>query len=521
MFVEDGDASIVLPRPTDADDVGAGGALGTSDVAGAGGAAATAVTPPTPPTPTDVVDGPEPPPSGTSPTTTPDASPAGPVPPVNTPDSGTSPVPTEVPDAASSSPVADASSSPEDAATPVQDADLPPPDVVAPCADDADDDGICTPDDNCPNVANAEQANRDGDEAGDACDECPDEPALTERGLCQCEGADIDDDGVCDAIDLELATTVPDYFLPVVSQDERTLFALRTDRDAIIALDISAPESPTFISEYTLPTAEHVIVLHLLADGRLASISGPDGTLDEGRLRVFSFDGSSLSVDEDITTTSDRLYDLAFDPSSDRLYWSDFSFESVHYYTLGDVDIGHSGLGTSLGTFAEQGTFGLYLDGGYLYRLRSILDVVDIDTGTVVNTVALDGSHAATAYQNVTKVGDYLIYVDAWFTPIDITAVDVSDPEMATTTASLQISNTLDPTRISFDVREPASVAVVADRASGLHVLGLAELPTAFQRHALLEPADLGGLTPNGTIDCSEQCCYADTVTGEVMVLCP
>ena len=51
------------------------------------------------------------------------------------------------------------------------------------CADDADQDGIEDPDDNCPQAANADQADFDGDGAGDACD------------------ADDDADGVADESD--------------------------------------------------------------------------------------------------------------------------------------------------------------------------------------------------------------------------------------------------------------------------------------------------------------------------------
>ncbi len=38
---------------------------------------------------------------------------------------------------------------------------------------DPDTDGICDPIDNCPLVSNADQANADGDDLGDACDPCP------------------------------------------------------------------------------------------------------------------------------------------------------------------------------------------------------------------------------------------------------------------------------------------------------------------------------------------------------------
>jgi hypothetical protein len=43
----------------------------------------------------------------------------------------------------------------------------------APFCPDLDSDGVCDGDDNCPSVANANQADGDGDGVGDACDNCP------------------------------------------------------------------------------------------------------------------------------------------------------------------------------------------------------------------------------------------------------------------------------------------------------------------------------------------------------------
>lgn len=57
------------------------------------------------------------------------------------------------------------------------------------CQDD-DGDGICNDDDNCPDDANSDQLDSDGDLAGDACDVCPYDP-----------DDDIDADGVCGDVD--------------------------------------------------------------------------------------------------------------------------------------------------------------------------------------------------------------------------------------------------------------------------------------------------------------------------------
>jgi predicted extracellular nuclease len=57
-------------------------------------------------------------------------------------------------------------------------------------ANDADGDGVCGDVDNCPTVANPDQANDDSDTLGDACDACPSDP-----------NNDADGDGVCGNLD--------------------------------------------------------------------------------------------------------------------------------------------------------------------------------------------------------------------------------------------------------------------------------------------------------------------------------
>lgn len=77
---------------------------------------------------------------------------------------------------------------------------------------DPDGDGLAGEDDNCPNAANPDQADADLDGAGDACDDCPNDPAKTVPGGCGCgqpetpqcsgcPGGDDDGDGVCNGDD--------------------------------------------------------------------------------------------------------------------------------------------------------------------------------------------------------------------------------------------------------------------------------------------------------------------------------
>ncbi|NLE60683.1 MAG: hypothetical protein GX616_20245, partial [Planctomycetes bacterium] len=55
---------------------------------------------------------------------------------------------------------------------------------------DVDGDGACGDVDNCPDTANANQANADGDSLGDVCDLCPNDPLN-----------DVDGDGACGDVD--------------------------------------------------------------------------------------------------------------------------------------------------------------------------------------------------------------------------------------------------------------------------------------------------------------------------------
>ena len=70
---------------------------------------------------------------------------------------------------------------------------------------DPDNDLVAVCIDNCPDVANANQLDSDGDGLGDACDGCPTDPTRTVPGLCGCNLADdptdLDADGVADCAD--------------------------------------------------------------------------------------------------------------------------------------------------------------------------------------------------------------------------------------------------------------------------------------------------------------------------------
>jgi len=77
-------------------------------------------------------------------------------------------------------------------------------DFSPPCVD-TDQDGVCYEDDNCVDVANADQADADADGQGDACDVCPWDAEN-----------DADGDGVCGDVDACPATVLPEA-VPTVS----------------------------------------------------------------------------------------------------------------------------------------------------------------------------------------------------------------------------------------------------------------------------------------------------------------
>jgi len=68
---------------------------------------------------------------------------------------------------------------------------------------DSDGDGVLDCDDNCVDIANADQGDIDMDGVGDACDGCPQSAFKTEPGVCGCDvrDTDIDVDGVTDCVD--------------------------------------------------------------------------------------------------------------------------------------------------------------------------------------------------------------------------------------------------------------------------------------------------------------------------------
>jgi MYXO-CTERM domain-containing protein len=101
-------------------------------------------------------------------------------------------------------------------------------------SDDYDNDGLEDDFDNCPWVANTDQADSDGDGIGDACDNCPavsnpDQSDLDGDGIGDACDADMDGDGV--ANELDTCPKVPNPSQNVAACDPNAPGAGQTDED--------------------------------------------------------------------------------------------------------------------------------------------------------------------------------------------------------------------------------------------------------------------------------------------------
>lgn len=102
--------------------------------------------------------------------------------------------------------------------------------LMAGCPTETDTDGDGVPDarDNCPTLANANQADADGDGVGDACDNCP--------SVANADQADADGDGIGDACDrLAGATRSANVAL---TSDDRLLLVANRESDSLAVIQV-------------------------------------------------------------------------------------------------------------------------------------------------------------------------------------------------------------------------------------------------------------------------------------------
>ena len=93
---------------------------------------------------------------------------------------------------------------------------------------DKDSDGIADSIDNCPDVANPDQADADSDEIGDVCDNCPD--------ISNTHQEDADGDGIGDVCDTSPTTTIKKCpLLKLYGENSEEVEILRYFRDNVLA----------------------------------------------------------------------------------------------------------------------------------------------------------------------------------------------------------------------------------------------------------------------------------------------
>ena len=168
-------------------------------------------------------------------------------------------------------------------------------DCVDPCpadpVNDSDGDGVCGDSDNCPDVANADQADGDGDLVGDVCDDDDDGDALTDSDEAlygtDPNDPDSDDDGLLDGAEVGAASGgCPDPLDP--DSDGDTIpdgseiaggtnpCSADSDGDGVPDFDDPTPTDPGVTTGY-LEDAIRDLATAAIATLSLDAITGPGG----------------------------------------------------------------------------------------------------------------------------------------------------------------------------------------------------------------------------------------------------
>ena len=199
-------------------------------------------------------------------------------------------------------------------AAPTQPSSTPPPPPPAP---DKDGDGVLDASDNCPTVANPDQADTDGDGRGDACDPCP---STADTGFCPAtiyeitEGVFAPGSGVAVVNALVTAAT-PDHHTAWVEVKPGDA-GFETFDFSSLELDLTAISPPS-----TVETGDRVTVEGLTA----ATSTGPE--LDATHLDL-------LSSGEAATPTAFSAAELASPTNAARL---DSALVAVPSLTLSSI----------------------------------------------------------------------------------------------------------------------------------------------------------------------------------------
>jgi hypothetical protein len=174
---------------------------------------------------------------------------------------------------------------------------------------DADSDGVPDASDNCPTVANANQADADNDGVGDVCDNCP--------AVANADQADTDGDGVGDACEiLDLACGDMDSERVYIYYDVRNAAAFGQAPDVILdnaGSTISGPRTVD-IADNTLFVGDTDNDTVLIFDDFLSLTDGqaPDVTLNNG--------GSGIDKPSDLQVFDGDLYVCSQDADEVQIF---------------------------------------------------------------------------------------------------------------------------------------------------------------------------------------------------------
>ena len=168
---------------------------------------------------------------------------------------------------------------------------------------DSDEDGVCDDVDNCPNVANADQADLDGDGIGDACDTdrdgdgidndvdaCPDENPTTDVDGDGCEDEtcekDIDNDGICDDVDEDI---------PCVEATSGGSQTINLDSGGIPSINLYDDGDTGTPASAALAYAESTVTGELLVEVGLLESIAPNADIEEYYVMISQGGASSTA----------------------------------------------------------------------------------------------------------------------------------------------------------------------------------------------------------------------------------
>ena len=343
-------------------------------------------------------------------------------------------------------------------------------------------------------------------------------------GVCNaCPGdVDTDSDGVCDAEDLEQRAFVAGVTKPSVSTDGAILFASSSNQRDLHAYGVQVTPSVALmpLDTVTVASGTRVIKEVFALDATRAAVSLIDTSSGDIRwLKLYELQDSTLTLVENIDTTSNRIYAVTYDSGTDRLYWSNYLTPPVYSYVLGTTPLGYSGLGASVLPFTRVGAYGMHFEGSLLIKVSGYVEIGDLNTSSVITSWSLGTTGGAIGQNTVSVVAETLLFTTYFGSDVRFVMEDISALPTHTPVASVQLAPAA-ANEARFVVRGPAPVAVVATAGQPVRLFDLSTLPAAPAAPSQLAASVLGGDTALGFLDCSDAACFVAANTG-IYVLAP